>query len=75
MGDDRYHGIGNRAAAIMAARAELEKCVVCGRKRWVHYLPLARRREIYPKMDGHKFVGRHPVVSPTNAKIPTRTKA
>lgn len=75
MGKDKYHGIGNRVAYIMAARAELEKCVVCGRKRWVHYLPLARRREIYPKMDGHRFVGRHPVGGRANGKIPTRDKA
>lgn len=75
MRKDRYKGIGHVDAAIMAAQAELEKCVVCGRKRWVHYLPLTRRREIYPKMDGHRFIGRHPVVSRTNGKIPSRAKA
>jgi hypothetical protein len=58
--------------AYRAALSELEPCVTCGRKRWVHYLPLARRRDIYPSMDGHAFLGKREKETRENGKVATR---
>jgi hypothetical protein len=74
MGRDRYHGVSNKTAERLAALSELDPCVACGRKRWVHYLPLKHRREIYPKMDGHKFVGTYKRPRVPHGKVATRAK-
>lgn len=70
----RYSGRSRDAQILIAARAELELCLTCGKKRWVHWLPVARRREIYPSMNAHKYRGTYKRKGVRRGQVSVRSK-